>query len=163
MLQVFESHADLLSPDLFNKFCLPVLNRIQVEVTSRTVTCGLEPVPMVSCLVLTSSKVISFHSKIHAFKKLFIQVIFAKGGHYALKELSQLNYSVIGLDWTIDPKVGRQQVKPDTVLQGNLDPCALFGSPVIPISTCFITLSIDIKYLSLKLCFRNPSNQTSRK
>jgi len=57
-------------------------------------------------------------------------VVFAKGGHYALKELSQLNYNVIGIDWTIDPKVARQQVKPDTVLQGNLDPCALFGSAV---------------------------------
>jgi uroporphyrinogen-III decarboxylase len=47
MLQVFESHADLLSPDLFNKFCLPVLNRIQVEVKARTLASGFEPVPMV--------------------------------------------------------------------------------------------------------------------
>jgi uroporphyrinogen-III decarboxylase len=67
-----------------------------------------------------------------------IQVIFAKGGHYALRELSQLSYDVIGLDWTIDPKVGRQLVKPDTVLQGNLDPCALFGSPVISYDSSFL-------------------------
>jgi len=54
MLQVFESHADLLSPDLFNKFCLPVLNRIQVEVSSRCLAAGLESVPMVrfeNCII----------------------------------------------------------------------------------------------------------------
>jgi len=100
MLQVFESHADLLSPDLFNKFCLPVLDRIQTEVTRILVERKVEPVPM---------------------------VIFAKGGHYALHQLSKLTYDVIGVDWTVDPKVARQLVGKDAVVQGNLDPCALYG------------------------------------
>lgn len=47
MLQVFESHADLLSPSTFKEFCLPVLDRIQKEVTQLTIDKGLEPVPMV--------------------------------------------------------------------------------------------------------------------
>jgi len=100
MVQVFESHADLLGPELFKKFCIPTLSRIRNEVVASLKAKNIEPVPM---------------------------TIFAKGAHYALNEISQLNYNVVGLDWTVDPKVGRNLVAKDTVLQGNLDPCALFG------------------------------------
>ena len=53
--------------------------------------------------------------------------MFAKGGgHHSLKALATSNYEVIGLDWTVDPQEARKIVG-DKVLQGNLDPCALYA------------------------------------
>jgi len=100
LLQVFESHAEFLSPDSFAKYCLPILRKIVTETNARLTSQGVATVPM---------------------------VVFAKGGHYAINELSKSGYNVVGLDWTIDPKVGRQLAEPGTVLQGNMDPVALFG------------------------------------
>ena len=56
-------------------------------------------------------------------------IVFAKGAHYALDELADTDYDVIGLDWTMDPKEARQVVGERAALQGNLDPCALYASP----------------------------------
>ena len=33
--------------------------------------------------------------------------MFAKGSHYALEELSKLEYDIIGIDWTINPQAAR--------------------------------------------------------
>lgn len=54
------------------------------------------------------------------------KTVFAKDAHYALESLSELSYNTIGLDWTLDPKASRNRVGGKT-LQGNLDPCALYG------------------------------------
>ena len=35
------------------------------------------------------------------------QIVFAKGAHYALRQLSTSGYDVIGLDWTMDPENAR--------------------------------------------------------
>ncbi len=61
---------------------------------------------------------------------MFFKVIFAKDGHYALKEISESHYEVIGLDWTIDPMIGRNVCGESLTLQGNLDPCALYADKV---------------------------------
>lgn len=53
--------------------------------------------------------------------------MFCKGAHYALPLLAQLDFHVISLDWTVDPVWARQQVGPNKVLQGNLDPSVLYG------------------------------------
>lgn len=37
----------------------------------------------------------------------FFQTVFAKGGHYAIKELSNCGYDVIGLDWTMSQEDAR--------------------------------------------------------
>ena len=58
-----------------------------------------------------------------------MQTIFAKGGHFALESLSDIGYEVVGLDWTVDPRVGRKAVGDDVTLQGNFDPCALYAPP----------------------------------
>ncbi|KAM7447061.1 hypothetical protein ABFA07_004704 [Porites harrisoni] len=55
------------------------------------------------------------------------QTIFAKGAHYAIKELSQTGYDVVSLDWTMSAKDARI-VAPTVTLQGNLDPAGLYGS-----------------------------------
>jgi len=54
--------------------------------------------------------------------------VFAKGAYYALQELGELNCQTIGLDWNMEAKYARNAVGPDKTLQGNLDPCALYGS-----------------------------------
>ncbi len=54
--------------------------------------------------------------------------IFAKGAFFALQELGQSQASVIGLDWHTTPAFVRQNGCADKVLQGNMDPCALYGS-----------------------------------
>ncbi|XP_028938840.1 uroporphyrinogen decarboxylase isoform X2 [Ornithorhynchus anatinus] len=56
------------------------------------------------------------------------QIIFAKDGHFALEELAQAGYEVVGLDWTMAPSLARERVGKAVTLQGNLDPCALYAS-----------------------------------
>ena len=56
-------------------------------------------------------------------------IVFAKDAHYALEDLAETDYDVIALDWTMDPKAARLVVGDRCILQGNLDPCALYGSP----------------------------------
>lgn len=53
--------------------------------------------------------------------------VFAKGAWFALDDMANLNCRTIGLDWSVDPKKVRQKLANKT-LQGNLDPCALYGS-----------------------------------
>ena len=99
MLQVFESHAEYLGPDSFKEFALPYLRDIVQRVKSAIKDLGYS-IPM---------------------------TVFAKGGHYALSELSTLGYDVIQIDWTINPEEARKRVPDNITLQGNLDPCALYG------------------------------------
>ncbi|XP_077981238.1 uroporphyrinogen decarboxylase-like [Glandiceps talaboti] len=101
LLQVFDSHAGILGYELFCKFSLPYLRQIAERVKEKLQNQSVEPVPM---------------------------IVFAKGAHYALEELSESSYDVVGLDWTMKPKVARQQVGGKVSLQGNLDPCAIYSS-----------------------------------
>ncbi len=52
--------------------------------------------------------------------------VFAKGAYFARHEIGQLACNVVGLDWNMDPAESRTLV-PNKVLQGNLDPCALYA------------------------------------
>ena len=53
--------------------------------------------------------------------------LFGKGAFYARKSMAALNCQVIGTDWNMDPRESRALVGNKT-LQGNLDPCVLYGS-----------------------------------
>lgn len=53
--------------------------------------------------------------------------VFAKGAFFARKEMSKLNCDVVGLDWNMDITESRRMI-PHKTLQGNLDPCVLYGS-----------------------------------
>lgn len=53
--------------------------------------------------------------------------VFAKGAWWALKEMNDLNCRTIGLDWNMNPSEACK-VLPTKTLQGNLDPCVLYGS-----------------------------------
>lgn len=54
--------------------------------------------------------------------------VFAKGAFFALSDFAAYDCQVIGLDWNMEAATARQLVGPDKTLQGNLDPCALYGS-----------------------------------
>jgi len=53
--------------------------------------------------------------------------VFAKGAWWAVEDFARLPCRTIGLDWNQSPQQARQQA-PGRTLQGNLDPCALYGS-----------------------------------
>lgn len=55
------------------------------------------------------------------------KIVFAKGAFFARAEMNMLNCEVIGLDWNMGVHESRS-LMPDKILQGNLDPCALYGS-----------------------------------
>lgn len=44
--------------------------------------------------------------------------VFAKGAHYALEELSNTPYDVVGLDWTMDPADAVRRTGGRVTLQG---------------------------------------------
>ena len=98
LLQVFESTAEYLGPDLFDKFCIPYLRDIAQNVRDGIRNLGLPDVPM---------------------------IVFPKGAYHSLSKLSYCGYNVVGLDWTVDPNISRDFVH--ITVQGNLDPCALYA------------------------------------
>lgn len=101
VLQLFESNAGFLGPKLFFTFALPYIVDIRTRVQKMLKARGFEDVPM---------------------------IIFAKDAHFAIGELGTAGYEIVGLDWTVSPQKARQEVGENIVLQGNLDPCALYGS-----------------------------------
>jgi uroporphyrinogen decarboxylase len=101
IVQVFDSWAGELSPASFDEVSLPYLKYICDNLPRRLEELGEEKVPM---------------------------VVFAKGAWYALDELCQTNYDVIGLDWLHDPAQAYQVAKKHgKVVQGNADPGVLYG------------------------------------
>ncbi len=55
-------------------------------------------------------------------------IVFAKGAHFARKEMAELKCNVIGLDWNMDAKESRKLIGTEKTLQGNADPCMLYAS-----------------------------------
>lgn len=55
------------------------------------------------------------------------KIIFAKGAFFARESMNAVNCNVVGLDWNMDIAESRKLI-PGKTLQGNLDPCALYGS-----------------------------------
>ena len=56
------------------------------------------------------------------------KTVFAKGAFFARKSLAKLDCQVLGLDWNMDIAESRELIGKEKTLQGNLDPCALYGS-----------------------------------
>ncbi len=55
------------------------------------------------------------------------KIVFAKGAYFARASMNNIKCDAVGLDWNMDIQESRT-LMPDKVLQGNLDPCALYGS-----------------------------------
>ena len=56
-------------------------------------------------------------------------ILFTKGGASWLENMATSGCDAIGVDWSIDLSVARQRVGDQVALQGNLDPCVLYGQP----------------------------------
>ena len=57
-------------------------------------------------------------------------ILFPKGSSYALRSLAQHNsIAGLGIDWSIQPEVARQQTQYKVALQGNFDPSKLMMPP----------------------------------
>lgn len=54
--------------------------------------------------------------------------VFAKGAYFAREAIGKLNCQTVGVDWNMDVAETRQLVGANKTLQGNLDPCALYGT-----------------------------------
>ncbi|KAL8754056.1 MAG: hypothetical protein Q9199_004612 [Rusavskia elegans] len=100
IIQVFDSWAAELSPASFKEFALPYLRYISEHLPPRLKELRLESVPM---------------------------VVFAKGAWYALDDLCDSGYQVVGLDWLQDPAEAMRIAHGRAVLQGNADPGVLYG------------------------------------
>ncbi|KAL0271201.1 UNVERIFIED_CONTAM: hypothetical protein PYX00_008373 [Menopon gallinae] len=105
-VQIFESSAEYLGPDLFKKYSLKYLSMI-VNNIKKAIN-----VPI---------------------------IVFAKGAHYAISDLSGIGCDVVGLDWTIIPSKARAETNNKITLQGNLDPCALYSE-----SDCLREMAINM-------------------
>lgn len=101
IVQVFDSWAGELSPRSFQEFALPYLRHISEHLPKRLREMEQEVVPM---------------------------VVFAKGAWYALDELCDSGYDVVGLDWLHDPAEAVRIADGRVTLQGNADPGVLYGS-----------------------------------
>ncbi len=53
--------------------------------------------------------------------------VFAKGAYSALENMKELNCETIGLDWNMSISDARTIFQNQKTLQGNLDPCVLYG------------------------------------
>ena len=63
-------------------------------------------------------------------------IVFSKGAYGSRKSIGQINCDVVGLDWNMDIKESRALVGPGKVLQGNMDPAALYADyPIIKSET----------------------------
>ncbi|KAI5786470.1 uroporphyrinogen decarboxylase [Peziza echinospora] len=100
LIQVFDSWAGELSPHDFQIFSLPYLKHISTHLPQRLSAAGIAPVPM---------------------------TVFAKGAWYALDDLCDAGYNVVGLDWTHDPAQAVAIARGRVTLQGNMDPNVLYG------------------------------------
>jgi uroporphyrinogen decarboxylase len=84
ILEIFDSWAGELSPDVFIEFSLPCLKKIAHEVKKRLKESNIPIVPM---------------------------TIFPKGAHYALELLSsESEYDVISLDWSMTRRESRKRL-----------------------------------------------------
>lgn len=55
-------------------------------------------------------------------------ILFTKGGGDWLEDISTTGCHAVGLDWTTEIDQARKRVGEKVALQGNLDPCVLYGS-----------------------------------
>lgn len=54
--------------------------------------------------------------------------LFSKGAITSIPAIAKLDCNTVGLDWNMDIPTVRAQIGNDRTLQGNLDPCTLYGS-----------------------------------
>lgn len=63
---------------------------------------------------------------VHAIEGPF--TVFSKGAYSALPSLMDLSCTTVGLDWNMNIEYARSLAGENKTLQGNLDPCVLYGT-----------------------------------
>jgi uroporphyrinogen decarboxylase len=66
----------------------------------------------------------------HAKKECPV-ILYLNGGSHLLETLADTGPNVLGLDWRVAPEDAMRRVGGRVALQGNLDPCALYGPPEV--------------------------------
>lgn len=56
------------------------------------------------------------------------KTVFAKDAYFARESIGKLDCQTVGLDWCMDVAESKKLIGPNKTLQGNLDPCVLYGS-----------------------------------
>lgn len=56
-------------------------------------------------------------------------IVFAKGAHSSMEDLIELPCTALGFDWMYSARELDSSVDGRKIVQGNLDPCVLYGSP----------------------------------
>jgi len=101
VVMIFDSWGGVLTPDKYQEFSLQYISKI-------------------------FSNLIREHDG-----HIIPRIIYAKGCNHSLAELADSGCDAIGIDWTINIGDARKIVGDKVALQGNLDPCVLYGSPDI--------------------------------
>ncbi|XP_064471525.1 uroporphyrinogen decarboxylase-like [Ornithodoros turicata] len=100
-LYLFDTNVRVLDSRMFAEFVVPYIKRIREYVKDSLARENLPDVPM---------------------------ALFPMGAHYALDQVRDIGFEVVGVDWCIPPKAAREVLGPNITLQGNLDPCALYAT-----------------------------------
>jgi len=100
LIEVMDTNVSFLGPTEFREFVLPYLGQTCKSIHAKCRAEGLPEVPL---------------------------TLFAKGANHSLELQADLGYDVLSLDWCISPEEARKRVGNKVALQGNLDPCALYG------------------------------------
>jgi uroporphyrinogen decarboxylase len=58
-------------------------------------------------------------------------ILFTKGGGMWLPEIAGTGCDAVGLDWSVDINVARQQIGDKVALQGNMDPAIMATNPEV--------------------------------
>ena len=98
-LMIFDTWGGSLSPQLYREFSLAYMSKIVANLTRESEG---RKVPV---------------------------ILFTKGGGQWLNDMADSGCDALGLDWTTDIAIARQQVGDRVALQGNMDPCTLYASP----------------------------------
>ncbi|OYD94560.1 uroporphyrinogen decarboxylase [Nostoc sp. 'Peltigera membranacea cyanobiont' 210A] len=96
IVQLFDSWAGQLSPEDFQTFSLPYLQRVVQQVKAT-----------------------------HPDTPLILYINNSAG---ILELMAQSGVDIISVDWTVDMAVARQRLGANIGVQGNIDPCVLFGT-----------------------------------
>jgi uroporphyrinogen decarboxylase len=100
-LMIFDTWGGSLSPQMYREFSLRYMSDIVARLTRE-----------------------------HEGRKVPV-ILFTKGGGQWLSDMADSGCDGLGLDWTTDIALARQQVGDRVALQGNMDPTTLNASPEI--------------------------------
>lgn len=121
-------------PDLANRLLLKI-TKVTIEYLKAQVAAGADMVQIFDSWagVLPPDHYQRFSSTYirmicDELSSLVPVTVFAKGAYFAIHEMSLMSCRTIGLDWNMSPEEVRTLIGDKKTLQGNLDPCALYGT-----------------------------------